>query len=146
MAWFWLSLAIALTVVEMSTVQLVSVWFALGAGVTSLVKAIFPSIGIGWQLLIFVAVSVALFVSTRPVVKKFLTKRTEAQKTNLDLVVGKEAIVVEEINNIKGTGAVKLGGMVWSARTLNGEEIPLDTIVVFKEISGNKAMVERKGE
>lgn len=146
MEWFWLCLAIALAVIELSTVQLVSVWFAVGAAITAIVKGIFPGISIGWQIIIFAAVSVALFISTRPVVKRFLAKKGEAQKTNLDLVVGKEAIVVEEINNIKGEGAVKVNGMVWTARSENGETIPVDTIVIFKQINGNKAMVERKGE
>ena len=54
--------------------------------------------------------------------------------------------MVEEINNIRGEGAVKIDGKVWSARSVDGSGIPVDTIVIFKEINGNKAMVERKGE
>jgi membrane protein implicated in regulation of membrane protease activity len=146
MEWFWLSLAIALTVIELSTVQLVSIWFAAGAAVTAIIKGIFPQLGISWQIILFVAVSVALFASTRRFVKKFLSSRKEEQKTNLDLIIGKEAIVVEEINNIRGEGAVKIDGKVWSARSSDGSDIPVDTIVIFKEINGNKAMVERKGE
>ena len=55
-------------------------------------------------------------------------------------------MVVEDINNINGVGAVKINGLVWSARSGNGEDIPADTVVIFKEIRGNKAIVERKGE
>lgn len=146
MEWFWLSLAILLAVIELSTVQLVSIWFAAAAAVLAIVKGIFPQLSIGWQVAIFVLISVLLFVSTRPFVKRFLERKGEMQKTNLDLVVGKDAIVVEEINNIKGEGAVKVNGMVWSARSSSGDSIPVDTIVVFKEINGNKAIVERKGE
>ena len=146
MSWFWLSLAIALTVIELSTVQLVSIWFAVGAGITSLLKVIFPQISIAWQVVIFVFISAALLVATRPLVKRFLYKKNKESETNLELVIGKEAIVVEEINNIKGEGAVKINGLVWSARSIDNSQIPVDTIVIFKEIDGVKAMVERKGE
>lgn len=146
MEWFWLSLAIALTVVELSTTQLVSVWFALGAGIVALLKVIFPGLSVMWQVIIFVLISSALLIATRPLVKKFLHKKREEQNTNLDLVIGKEAIVVEEINNIKGEGAVKINGLVWSARSVDDSKIPVDTIVIFKEINGVKALVEKKGE
>ena len=146
MAWFWLALSIALMVVELSTVELVSVWFSVGAGITALVKAIFPTVGIGWQILIFVCVSVVLLVSTRPIVKKFLNKRKDKSGTNLELLIGKSAIVVEDIDNILGKGAVKINGLEWSARSCDGSVILKDTVVIFKEISGNKAVVERKGE
>lgn len=146
MEWFWLALAIALMVIELSTVQLVSLWFSIGAIVTSLVKLIFPNLGFPWQALIFALVSVALLIATRPFVKKFLTRHSEGQKTNLELLLGKEAIVVEEINNIRGEGTIKINGLVWSARSDDNSIIPADTIVIFKEINGNKAVVERKGE
>ena len=145
MAWFWLALAVALMVIELSTTDLVSVWFSLGAGVTALVKLIFTDIGVVWQVLIFVLVSVALLLATRPLVKKLLSKKGD-NKTNLDRLLGNEALVVEDINNISGVGAVKINGLVWSARSENGEDISADTVVIFKEIRGNKAIVERKGE
>ena len=146
MAWLWLGLAIGLMVVELSTVQLVSVWFAVSAAVVSIIKLVFSTLGFGWQVLIFVALSAALLAATRPLVKKYVMTKKESQKTNLELVLGKDAIVTEEINNIKGMGAIKVNGLVWSARSVDESIIPIDTIVVFKQISGNKAFVERKGE
>ena len=145
MAWFWLALAVALMVIELSTTDLVSVWFSLGAGVTALVKLIFTDIDAVWQVLIFVLLSVALLAATRPLVKKLLAKKNDS-KTNLDRLIGNDALVIEDINNINGVGAVKINGLVWSARSENGEDISADTVVIFKEIRGNKAIVERKGE
>ncbi|MBQ7225104.1 MAG: NfeD family protein [Clostridia bacterium] len=146
MEWAWLALAIGLMAVELTTTQLVSVWFAIGAGVTSIVKVIFSSLGFPWQLLIFTSVSLALLIATRPLVKRFLVKRDRAHETNLQLVVGKDAVVVEEINNIKGEGAIRINGLVWSARSDDDSQIPVDEIVIFKEINGNKAIVSKKGE
>ena len=144
MQWFWLALSIALVVIELSTTQLISIWFAIGAGVTALVKAIFPSIGIPWQAIIFVVVSTALFLATRPFVKKLTANRGKEHETNLELIVGKEGVVTECIDNIKGTGAVKINGLEWSARTDDGCEIALGEIVVVKEIKGNKLIVKGK--
>lgn len=146
MEWAWLALAIGLMAVELTTTQLVSVWFAIGAGVTSIVKVIFSSLGFPWQLLIFTSVSLALLIATRPLVKRFFVKRDRAHETNLQLVVGKDAVVVEEINNIKGEGAIRINGLVWSARSDDDSQIPVDEIVIFKEINGNKAIVSKKGE
>ena len=146
MQWFWLALSIALVVIELSTTQLISVWFALGAGITAVVKVIFPSIGIPWQALIFVLASTVLFLATRPFVKKLTSNRGKEHETNLELIVGKEAIVTENINNIKGTGAVKINGLEWSARTDDNCEILAGEIVLIKEIKGNRLIVKGKGE
>ena len=146
MEWFWIALAIGLLVVEISTTQLVSVWLALSALIVSVLRLVFSGLGIGWQMFIFAILSLVLLALTRPLVKKILANRDEKQATNLELVIGKEAIVVEDINNIKGEGAVKINGLVWSARSVDGTQIPAETIVIFKEIDGNKAMVEKKGE
>ena len=148
MEWIWLGLMIALVVIELTTTQLICVWFAFGAMVTSILTVIFENVGfgIGWQIVVFIIVSVALLFSTRPIVKKFLHKKTEKQKTNLELYIDKEAIVTEDIDNIRGEGAVKINGLVWSAKSKSGEDIPNGEIVIFREIIGNKAIVERKGE
>lgn len=149
MAWIWLGLAVVLLVIEASTVQLVCIWFSCSALVTSIATLIFGKLGFSfpWQLLVFCVLSIALLACTRKLVKKLLLKRTNAQKTNLELNIGKEAIVVEDIDNIKGEGAIKINGLVWSAKSIDGNPIKKDEIVIFKEINGNKAVVElAKGE
>lgn len=146
MAWTWLFIAIALTVLELFTYQFVSIWFAIGGFITALVTAIFSDLGIGWQLSIFVISSLIMLFATRPLVRKILSKRNKAQETNLELVLGKDAVVVEDINNIEGRGAVKINGLVWSARSESGEDISAGTIVVIEKIDGNKTIVNKKGD
>ena len=143
MVWMWLTLAVILTVVETSTAQFVSIWFAVASAVTTVVVAFFPEINIGWQLLIFTALSLALLAATRPFVKRLIARRTEAQKTNLELVLGREAIVVEDVDNINGLGAVKVGGLVWSARSEDGTAILKDDIVTVVKIEGNKLVIKK---
>lgn len=149
MAWIWLGISVLLLVVEASTVNLVCVWFSISALVTTIATLAFENLGFGipWQILLFAVLSVVLLALTRKFVKKFLHKKTNEKKTNLELNIGKEAIVTEDIDNIKGEGAVKINGLVWSAKSYDGNPIKKDEIVVFKEISGNKAVVElKKGE
>lgn len=142
MMWVWFSLAILLLVVELATTQFVSIWFSASALVTGLVVSIFDEMGIVWQCLIFVALSVVALVATRPLVKK-LTSQKAGRETNMDLNIGKTAVVTEEINNIKETGAIKINGLVWTARSEDGSEIAEGEVVIFKRISGNKAYVSR---
>ena len=73
---------------------------------------------------------------TKPVDKKTIP-------TNIDSIIGKEGIVIETIDTIKGVGQVKLGGEVWSAKSfVENVVIEKDTKVVVKEINGVKLVVE----
>lgn len=147
MEWFWLALTIALIVVELSTTQLVSVWLALGAGITAIITAIFSSfdkdVPVVVQFVIFVVSSAILLASTRKLVKKLL-KKNKNQETNLELNIDKVAIVTERIDNLRGEGAVKINGLEWTARSLDDSIIEKDELVIFKEIKGNKAFVIKK--
>ncbi len=147
MVWVWLSLAIALVVVELSTTQLVSIWLALASAITAIITALVKSFGgslpVVWQVVIFIASSAILLASTRRFVKKFL-KRNKSQETNLELNLNKIAVVTEKIDNELGTGAIKINGLEWSARSLDDSIIDKDELVVFKEIKGNKAFVVKK--
>ena len=145
MVWVWLGIAVTLLVIECCTTDLVSIWLALGSGITTVIVAIFPNIPIPWQIIMFVVFSAVLLTLTRKFVKKYLA-RTKDQATNLELNFNKTAVVVEEINNELAQGAVKLHGLVWTARSEDNEIIEKDALVVFKKIEGNKAIVIRKGE
>ena len=140
MMWLWFALAVVLLVVELSTTQFVSIWFSASALVTGIIVAIFNEMNIAWQIVIFVILSVGTLFATRPLVKKLTAKPVDG-KTNLDLNVGKTAIVVEAIDNIKEEGAVKINGLVWTARSEDGKNIDVGETVIFKEVSGNKAIV-----
>lgn len=147
MVWVWLSLAIVLIVVELATTQLVSIWLGLGAAVTAIVTGIVTSCGgsisVAWQVALFFATASILLASTRKLVKRLL-KKNESQETNLELNIGKVAVVTETINNLRGEGAIKINGLVWTARSVDDSVIEKDELVIFKEIKGNKALVLKK--
>ncbi len=136
---FWLGFAVILVVYEAMTVDLVAVWFACGATV-----AIIPAI-IGtpyWvQISVFIIVAALLLIFTRPIVKKkILVKNT---KTNADRNIGKIGLVIIDIDNISGTGRVKLDGQDWAAVSELGENISIGEQVIIKEIRGVKLVVDR---
>lgn len=139
----WIIAAVILLGIEFATVDFVAIWFGISAIVLTVLTAIFQELDFVWQLLIFVALATILLFATRPFVKKFL-KRKDSQETNLELVLNHTGIVVEPINNDLSIGAVKINGLIWSARAFDNQEIEDGVLVVVKEIQGNKLIVERK--
>ena len=71
----------------------------------------------------------------------------ERVKTNVNSIIGKQAIVVAQINNLKEEGQVIVNGMEWSARSYEEERIiPTGAVVEVKEIRGVKVIVKEKGK
>ena len=138
MTLFWLISMIALFVVEAATVNLMTIWFAfgaLGALVTSLLG------GKLWlQIVVFIAVTILTLVPTRKLAKKYFGKNRH-QATNADIVIGKDCIVVEDIDNLVSTGAVKCMGKEWTARSEKGEKIAAGETVTAVAIEGVKLIV-----
>ena len=109
----WLVAMIVLLIIEGIVPGLVSIWFAIGA-FAAMISAILGA-PIWLQVLWFFAVSILTLCLTRPFAKKYVNSR--ATPTNADMLIGKECVVTEEIDNVLGTGAVTVGGKVWTART-----------------------------
>lgn len=135
----WLIFFIILVIIELITVNLVTIWFALGALVTSLVSLYTTDTVI--LLAVFTLVSLLLLLITKPVVKKLKVKKVVA--TNLDQVIGKTGVVTEPIAKDK-IGEVKVLGKRWSA--YSDREISKGKKVKILSISGVKLKVEEKEE
>lgn len=137
---YWIAAIVILLIIEVATTQLVTIWFAVGAvgGLIACIAHLKPL----WQCVIFVAVSAIALVATRPFVKKFMKK--EFSPTNADRCIGETAIVVEDIDNSHEKGAVKINGIVWTARSMNGETIEKDTKVKIEKIDGVKLIVTKQ--
>ena len=143
MNWYpilWLIAAIVLALAELASVQLVSIWFALGAVVAMLASLL--HISFYAQLAVFVVVSAAALAVTRPLVKKTLdVKKT---RTNLDRAVGQSGIVETAVDNRLETGRILVDGMSWAARSESGEPIEPGTTVEVVRMEGVKLIVRRK--
>lgn len=133
----WVVIMVVFLVVEAATAGLTCIWFAIGA-LAALIAALFGA-PIWLQLVWFFVVSVVTLYFTRPLVLKYVNSRS--QPTNADMVIGKEALVTEAIDNVESAGAVAVGGKVWTARSENGEPIEVGSIVTVLRIEGVKLIV-----
>lgn len=136
----WVVIMVVFLVVEAATAGLTCIWFAIGA-LAALIAALFGA-PIWLQLVWFFVVSVVTLYFTRPLVLKYVNSRS--QPTNADMVIGKEALVTEAIDNVESAGAVAVGGKVWTARSENGEPIEVGSIVTVLRIEGVKLIVSAK--
>ena len=137
----WVAVIIICVAVEAFTLDLSAIWFAVG-GVAALVAASL-SLPVITQLVIFVLFSAALLVLVRPFCRRFL--KTRKEPTNADRIIGETAIETEQIDNIRETGAVKVLGTEWSARSQDDSVIPCGPTVKVAEIRGVKAILQKVG-
>ena len=136
---FWLVVLAICAVVELVTMGLTSVWFAGGALAAALIALVCPYFWV--QVVLFIVVSLILLIFTKPIAVKFFNKGRV--KTNAESLIGQRAIVVSEIDNLKGIGEVTVSGLDWSARTEeDGLVIPEKAVVMIKRIEGVKLIVE----
>lgn len=134
---FWLAASILLFVLEACTVTLICIWFAIGAAAAFIVSLF--GVGVWWCLGVFIVVSALTLIFTRKYALKFMSKKNVA--TNADALIGKPAIVTQEIDNIKTTGEVMINGQPWKAYARIGEVIKKGELVEVVAISGVKLMV-----
>lgn len=134
----WLIIAVVLAVIEASTVQLVCIWFALGA-VLALITSVFTE-NILVQVLVFIFSSVIMLAFTRKIVNRLTGAKAEA--TNADSLIGKTFTIAEEVNNDAGTGTLKALGTVWSVMNVEEAVIPSGTKVIIEKIEGVKLLVK----
>ena len=133
----WLALIVLFLVAEGASAAITSIWFAVGSMV-ALIAALLGA-GVWLQIGIFAVVSVGCLLALQPLLKKYINPRKT--NTDVDALIGKQAVVLERIDNLSGVGRVKIGGMEWSARSATGEPIEKDTVVVVEKIEGVKVFV-----
>lgn len=138
MTWVWLGAIVAFGILEALTAGLVSIWFVAG-GLAGLLGAI-AGLGTTAQVVLFILVSAAALILTRPLVKRYTQGR--AIPTNADRVLGQSAKVTETIDNENSTGAVYVDGKTWTARSGDGQSIPEGALVTVERMEGVKLFVK----
>lgn len=139
---YWLILFIVLLVIEIITLGLTTIWFAGGALTAFVLSMLEVSPTVQWA--VFCAVSLILLFATRPWAVRYFNSQKK-EKTNVDSLIGKTAVVTSEIRNLEGKGEVFVNGLTWTARA--GEDslvIKEDTHVTITAVQGVKLIVEVK--
>ncbi len=139
MAWLWLCIVIVLTLIEAATVNLVTIWF-IASGIVSMILSLFID-NYFIQFFNFVVLGIILLITTRKYLVNISSKRQE--KTNLDRVIGENALVTLEIDKNK-IGEVKVDGKKWSA--ISNKKIKEGSTVKVLSIEGVKLKVEEVKE
>lgn len=132
----WMAVVVVALLLEAITMGLISIWFVPGA-LVSLALSLVP-LALHWQLIAFAAISAVTLILG-------VTIKRKKTKTNVDSVIGKTALIIEEVNNIEGRGAAKLNGQVWSARSKHPDEtlVPGDQVIVLA-VEGVKLICRKK--
>jgi membrane protein implicated in regulation of membrane protease activity len=139
----WAIVFAVFVIAEITSVQLVSIWFAIGA-LFALLSAFFFDVGFIAQFAIFTLTSGLFLALTFPFLRKWRNSK-KIVSTNADLDVGEIATVIEEINENNGSGRVTLKGVDWSAvPETSGTIIPKGSVVTVKKVKGAKLTVALK--
>lgn len=134
----WAVFVVGTAIIELATADLVTIWFTLG-GIGALIATALGA-QIWLQLVIFVVISVAAILGTRPIAKKLQQK--EIIRTNADKVIGEIAIVTKEISP-NDFGEVKIDGRLWRAASNTNLKFEVGEKVVVEAISGAKVIVTK---
>ena len=137
----WLVVCGICLVIEILTTSFLGFWFAIGA-LFSLIVSLFTDNFI-IQFAVFIVSSALLTFLTKPFVKKILNV-SEKNETNAYSIIGKKAIVTQEINCTTGTGQIKVGSEIWSAKNESEDIISKGSEVEITSIDGVKAIVTLK--
>lgn len=137
----WLAVLVVCVGIEIATMGLTTIWFAGGALVSAILAALNAPLWL--QIVAFFVVSLILLYLTRPVAVKYFNK--DRVKTNVESLIGRQAIVISEIDNLQGIGQVTVGGQEWSARSVKDDvQLLVGSVVVVRSVSGVKLIVEEK--
>ena len=135
----WIGIIILAIVIEAATMGLTTIWFAGGAFVAMFAQML--NAGIYLQVVLFLGISLILLYFTRPIAVKYFNKGRV--KTNLDSLIGKQAVVISAIHNLKETGQVVVEGKEWTARSANASKtFETGEVVRIQSIQGVKLIVE----
>lgn len=133
-----MAVAALLVVGEVFTAGFFLLWFGIAAAIAGIAAML--GLNAGWQWGIFVILSAALFGTSR----KFAERFTKQQPPGIgaDRFVGRQGVVLEEIDNIKNTGRVRIDKEEWRADSAGGDVIPKGTIIVVTRLDGTHAVVQ----
>ena len=139
----WLVILLVTLGIEIATLGLTTIWFSGGALVAMIAAAF--NLPLPVQILLFLAVTVLLLVFTRPIAVKYFNR--DRVRTNVESMVGRQAIVISEVDNLQGIGQVTVGGQEWSARS-SDDSIRMDvgTVVQVVAVSGVKLIVKEDAQ
>ena len=138
--WIWVAVVAVSLVVEFTTMEMVSLWTAIG-GIIALVLAALD-VCVEAQLIVFFIISIVLVLTLRKVALKYLLKNSDT-KTGTDRIVGNSYKLITSITDDE-PGTLKVNDIIWWAKSKDGAPISAGNVVEVVELKGNKLIVKIK--
>ena len=139
MLWVWIGVVAVSLIVEALSMDMTSIWFAVGGLFSLILWAIIPD-QIVWQVAVFLVISALCIIFLRKIAKRILFQKPTVA-TNIDKMIGTHTKLLESIKE-NAPGTLKINGVVWTAISLNDKEIEGGTEVEIIQIEGNKMIVK----
>ena len=140
--WLWLAVFVITIAVEAMTQDLVSIWFSAGSFASLCISQF-----VDWwvELIVFVVISTACLILTRPLIKKLM--RSQIRKTNTDEFIGQKVKLLTNVSKFE-MGTAKINSIVYNVILPEDDEneIKADTIVEIVALKGNKVVVRKVEE
>jgi membrane protein implicated in regulation of membrane protease activity len=135
----WIIVALVLFVLELFTPG----FYVMSVGLGCFISALGSALGLSFavQLILLAAGSIASIFLLRPLLLQY---KGDGKKSGIEALVGRDAVVIESIDNALNEGRIKVGGENWKAQSSDGKPIKKGTIVYIEHISGVTASVKTK--
>jgi membrane protein implicated in regulation of membrane protease activity len=135
--WWWVVLAAVLVIAEIFTTGFYLLPFGVGAVVAAVLK--YLDVAVAWQIGAFLVVAVLLLVSLR----RFADQLTHEppEKVGAARLVGRTAMVIEDIDTHGNLGRVRIQKEEWRADSSTGEPIEFGTSVIIDRVDGAHLVV-----
>ena len=134
----WLAITVIAIIIEILTIDLVSIWFAAGSIVALIAYLLNASTTI--QIVLFVIVTSICAIIIRPISKKYL--RGNIERTNFDRVIGKHGLVTKTIT-ADNKGEVKVMSTLWMATSNDNTTIHQGEYCVILAVEGAHLVVKK---
>lgn len=139
----WLAVMIILIIIEIVTVGLATIWFAIGALVAIIVSMLGG--GIILQLTVFLVVSFGMLILTRPLAVKYINN--SRIRTNYEGIIGKVVRITQDVDNIADQGAAVVNGQEWTVRSADNKcRIETGSLAKVVDIKGVRLIVVKYEE
>jgi len=135
--WVWFVVAAVFAIAEIFTAGFFILWFGVGAAVAGVLAAI--GLSSAWQWIAFIIVSSLLVMLSRRFAERF--SRPQPDGIGANRLIGKQAVVLEAIDNLRNAGRIRLDKEEWRAESETGDPIAPETVVTVSRVDGTRAIV-----
>ena len=139
-SWIWVGIFVVLVVIEAATQGLTTIWGAASALIMVFISQ--TGMSIGWQILLFLVMTLGFVVTTRPVLVKKL--KVGNNRTNVDTMIGEEVIVTKAISTFEKGEARSKNGVIWSVTSTDGSDIGEGAVCTVQSVEGNTLRIAVK--